>query len=102
MTTEQRQRLKEFERENFELPAVAATRTTYALAESVIGLYKTEVIRSLGPWRGVDHVELETLIWVSWFNNQRLLEPLGYVPPVEFEERYYRRQHEESQLAGVN
>jgi transposase InsO family protein len=85
-------------------PSVGSVGDSYdnALAESVIGLYKTEVIRSLGPWRGVDHVELETLIWVSWFNNQRLLEPLGYVPPVEFEERYYRRQHEESQLAGVN
>ena len=63
-----------------------------AMAESVIGLFKTEVIRRLGPWKGVDDVEFATLDWVSWFNNSRLLEPLGYVPPAEFEEAYYRQQ----------
>jgi transposase InsO family protein len=63
-----------------------------ALAETVIGLYKTEVIRKEGPWRGVEAVELATLDWVDWFNKRRLLEPLGYVPPVEFEEAYYDRQ----------
>ena len=62
-----------------------------ALAETVIGIYKTEVIRKEGPWRGVEAVELATLDWVDWFNNRRLLEPLGYVPPVEFEEAYYDR-----------
>jgi transposase InsO family protein len=63
-----------------------------ALAESVIGLFKTEVIRRLGPWKGVEDVEFATLDWVAWFNGSRLLEPLGYVPPAEFEEAYYRQQ----------
>ena len=52
-----------------------------ALAESVIGLFKTEVIRRRGPWRSIDDVEFATLEWVDWFNNRRLLEPIGYVPP---------------------
>jgi transposase InsO family protein len=60
-----------------------------ALAESVIGLYKTEVIRHEGPWKGLEEVEFATLEWVDWFNNTRLLEPIGYVPPVEFEQTYY-------------
>ena len=60
-----------------------------AMAESVIGLYKAEVIRHEGPWKGLDEVEFATLEWVDWFNNVRLLEPIGYVPPAEFEEAYY-------------
>ena len=60
-----------------------------ALAESVIGLYKTEVIRRKGPWRTLEAVEFATLTWVDWFNTQRLLGPLGDVPPVEFEAQYY-------------
>jgi dihydrofolate reductase len=60
-----------------------------ALAESVIGLYKTELIRQDGPWRNLDHVEYATLDWVHWFNTQRLLEPLGYLPPAEFEAQHY-------------
>jgi putative transposase len=52
-----------------------------ALAESVIGLYKTEVIRHEGPWKGLEEVEFATLEWVDWFNHSRLLEPIGYVPP---------------------
>jgi transposase InsO family protein len=63
-----------------------------ALAESVNGLYKAELIRKDGPWSGVEAVELATLDWVDWFNNRRLLEPLGYVPPAEFEQTYYHRQ----------
>lgn len=59
-----------------------------ALAESVIGLFKTEVIRQQGPWRGLEHVEYATLDWVHWFNTERLLEPLGYLPPAEFEAQY--------------
>jgi transposase InsO family protein len=59
-----------------------------ALAESVIGLFKTEVIRRQGPWRNLDHVEYATLDWVHWFNTQRLLEPLGYLPPAEFEAQH--------------
>lgn len=63
-----------------------------ALAETVIGLYKTELIRQRGPWRDVEQVELATLEWVDWFNNRRLLESIGYVPPAEYEAAYYRRQ----------
>jgi putative transposase len=57
-----------------------------ALAESVIGLFKTEVIRRRGPWRGDEDVEFATLEWVAWYNEARLLAPLGYVPPAEFEQ----------------
>jgi transposase InsO family protein len=60
-----------------------------ALAESIIGLYKTEVIRARGPWRNQDDVEYATLEWVDWFNHRRLLEPIGDVPPAEFEKAYY-------------
>jgi putative transposase len=62
-----------------------------ALAESVIGLFKTEVIRRRGPWRGLEAVEFATLDWVDWFNHRRLLEPIGYVPPAEYEARYYEQ-----------
>ena len=65
---------------------------TNALVESVIGLYKTEVIRRIGPWRNTGHVEFETLDWVDWFNSRRLLEAIGYVPPDEFERIYYQNQ----------
>ena len=61
-----------------------------ALAESVIGLFKTEVVRRRGPWRNIDAVEYAVLAWVDWFNQRRLLEPIGYVPPAEFEAEYYR------------
>ncbi len=66
-----------------------------ALAESVIGLLKTEVIHRRGPWKGFDDVEYATLEWVAWFNQQRLLEPIDYVPPAEFEEQYYRQQQDQ-------
>lgn len=65
-----------------------------ALAETINGLYKTEVIRRRGPWRNVDDVEYATLVWVDWFNNRRLLEPLGYVPPAEFEAAYYQQRNQ--------
>ena len=61
-----------------------------ALAESIIGLFKAEVIRRRGPWRGFDDVEFATLEWVWWFNQHRLLEPLGYVPPAEYEALFHR------------
>ncbi len=61
-----------------------------ALAETIIGLYKTELIHQQGPWRGLDAVEYATLEWIDWFNNRRLLEPIGHVPPVEREQEYYR------------
>ena len=72
-----------------------------ALAETVIGLFKTEVIRRRGPWRGIDDVEYATLEWVDWFNRRRLLEPLGYVPPAEYEEAYYRYQETPAVAAGL-
>jgi len=59
------------------------------MAESMIGLYKTELIRHEGPWKGLEEVEFATLEWVDWFNNVRLLEPIGYVPSSEFEQTYY-------------
>jgi putative transposase len=64
-----------------------------AMAESVIGLYKTECVRHEGPWRGVDDLELATLNWVWWFNEVRLHGEIGYVPPVEFENNYYRQMN---------
>jgi len=74
-------------------PSVGSRGDSYdnAMAESVIGLFKAEVIHRLGPWKGVEDVEFATLDWVAWFNDSRLLEPLGYVPPIEFEEAYYRQ-----------
>lgn len=73
-------------------PSVGSRGDSYdnALAESVIGLFKTELIRQAGPWRGLDDVEYATLEWVAWFNTQRLLQPLGYLPPAEYEEQYHR------------
>ena len=72
-----------------------------AMAESVIGLYKTEVIRRRGPWRHLQAVELATLEWVHWFNHRRLLEPIGHVPPVEFELDYYQSQSTPAVAAGL-
>ena len=72
-----------------------------ALAETVIGLYKTEVIRRRGPWRNIDAVEYATLEWVDWFNRRRLLGPLGYVPPVEFEAAYFSSQENPAMGAGL-
>ena len=61
-----------------------------ALAESIIGLYKTEVIRQHGPWRHLEAVEFVTLEWVDWFNHRRLPEGIGYVPPAALEQNYYQ------------
>jgi putative transposase len=72
-----------------------------ALAESVIGLYKTEVIWRRGPWRHIEQVEFATLEWVDWFNHRRLLEPIGYIPPAEFELMYYRDRATPAVQAGV-
>jgi transposase InsO family protein len=74
-------------------PSVGSRGDSYdnALAESVIGLFKTEVIQRKGPWRHLEAVEFATLTWVDWFNTRRLLEPIGYVPPAEYEARYYER-----------
>ena len=74
-------------------PLVGSQGDAYdnALAESVIGLYKTEVIRRKGPWRTLEAVEFATLTWVDWFNTRRLLGPLGDIPPAEFEAQYYEQ-----------
>ncbi|WP_241231997.1 integrase core domain-containing protein, partial [Sphingomonas koreensis] len=60
-----------------------------ALAETINGLYKAEVIHRRGPWRNFEAVEYATLEWVDWFNHRRLLEPIGNIPPAEAEEQYY-------------
>ena len=60
-----------------------------ALAECVIGLFKTEVINQIGPWKSMREVEWETLKWIDWYNNRRLLGSIGYVPPAEAEETSY-------------
>jgi putative transposase len=75
-------------------PSVGSRGDSYdnALAESVIGLFKTEVIQRKGPWRHLEAVEFATLTWVDWFNTRRLLEPIGYVPPAEYEAHYYEQQ----------
>ena len=73
-------------------PSVGSVGDSYdnALAETIIGLYKTEVIHRRGPWRHLEAVEYATLEWVDWFNHRRLLEPIGNVPPAELEASYYR------------
>ncbi len=71
-----------------------------ALAETIIGLYKTELIRRRGPWKSLDEVEYATLEWVDWFNHRRLLEPIGHVPPAEFEATYWRR-HSSNSIDGL-
>jgi putative transposase len=72
-------------------PSVGSVGDSYdnALAETVIGLFKTEVIRRLGPWHSLEAVEFATLKWVDWFNHRRLLEPIGFVPPAEAEAAFY-------------
>ena len=70
-----------------------------ALAETINGLYTTEVIRRRGPWRNMEEVEYATLEWVDWFNKRRLLEPIGDVPPAEFEMMYYRQLEESAMVA---
>lgn len=74
-------------------PSVGSRGDSYdnAMAESIIGLFKTEVIQRLGPWRHLEAVEFATLTWVDWFNTRRLLEPIGYVPPAEYEASYYQQ-----------
>ena len=74
-------------------PSVGSVGDSYdnALAETVIGLFKTEVIRRRGPWRSLEAVERATLEWVHWFNHRRLLGPIGYIPPAEAEAGYYEQ-----------
>ena len=70
-----------------------------ALAETINGLYKTEVIRRRGPWKNIEDVEYATLEWVDWFNHRRLLEPIGDIPPAEYEMMYYRQIEESTMVA---
>jgi len=72
-----------------------------ALAETIIGLYKTELIRLQGPWRHLEQVEFATLEWVDWFNNRRLLGPIGNIPPAEYEELYDRSVEAPAMMAGL-
>lgn len=85
-------------------PSVGSRGDSYdnALAETVIGLYKTEVVRRDGPWRGLEDVEFATLEWVAWFNTQRLLEPLGYLPPAEYEAQFHRTQTTQLVVGALN
>ena len=70
-----------------------------ALAETINGLYKTEVILERGPWRTLEEVEYATLAWVDWFNNRVLLEPIGNIPPAGLETAYYRQLEESAMVA---
>ena len=83
-------------------PSVGSVGDSYdnALAESVIGLYKTELIHKRAPWKDLDHLEYATLEYVDWFNHRRLLEPIGDIPPAEKEANYHREQNR-VQLAGL-
>ena len=79
-------------------PSVGSTGDSYdnALAETIDGLYKAEIIHRRGPWKTREAVELATLEWVSWFNHHRLLEPIGYIPPAEAEANHWRQQAQAS------
>ena len=83
-------------------PSVGSKGDSYdnALAETINGLYKAELIHRRGPWKSMESVELATLEWVAWFNHQRLLEPLGYVPPAEAEADYYRQLEHQAAIAA--
>jgi transposase InsO family protein len=82
-------------------PSVGSIGDSYdnALAETINGLYKAEVIYRRGPWRSFDAVEFATLEWVDWFNHRRLMEPLGNIPPAEAEQRYYASQEQQALAA---
>ena len=85
-------------------PRSAASADSYdnAMAETIFGLFKAEVIWPNGPWKGLEEVEFATLEWVDWFNNRRLLEPIGDIPPAEFEAMYYERQEGSTMSVGLN
>jgi transposase InsO family protein len=82
-------------------PSVGSVGCSYdnALAETIIGLYKAEVIHPRGPWREMEAVEYATLQWVDWFNNKRLLEPIGDIPPIELEQAYYEQLEGQAEAA---
>jgi putative transposase len=72
-------------------PSIGSVGDSYdnAMAESIIGLFKTELIRRKGPWRGLDTVEMATLEWVDWFNNRRVFSAIGNIPPAEAEAHHH-------------
>jgi transposase InsO family protein len=82
-------------------PSVGSVGDSYdnALAETINGLYKAEVIHRRGPWRSFEAVEFATLEWVDWFNNRRLLAPIGNIPPAEAEQRYYAMLEQQDMAA---
>lgn len=84
-------------------PSVGSTGDSYdnAMAESVIGLFKTEIIWPRGPWKDINSVESSVLEWVDWFNNKRILEPIGDIPPAEFEKTYYNELEVQAASAGL-
>jgi transposase InsO family protein len=81
--------------------SVGSTGDSYdnALAETIIGLFKTEVIHARGPWKSIEPVEYAILEWVDWFNHRRLLEPIGNIPPAECEQAYHRQLEESARAA---
>jgi len=83
-------------------PSVGSKGDSYdnALAETINGLYKAELIHRRGPWKTRESVELATLEWVSWFNHKRLMGPLGYIPPAEAEANYYRQLNRQAAMAA--
>lgn len=80
-------------------PRLDKHRSFNALAETIHGLYKAEVIWRKGPWRSLDAVEYATLEWVDWYNNRRLLEPIGNIPPAEAEAAYYAMRENQAVAA---
>jgi transposase InsO family protein len=84
-------------------PSTGSVGDSYdnALAETLIGLYKAELINRRGPWRNREHVELATLGWVDWFNNRRLMGPLGYMPPKQYEAGWYSQRELQPAMAGA-
>ncbi len=85
-------------------PSVGSVGDSYdnALAETIIGLFKTEVICRPEPWRNLEQVEFATLEWVDWFNNRRLFKPIGDIPPLEFEQHHYDQREAQPMTAGLN
>ena len=85
-------------------PSVGSVGNSYdnALAETIFGLFKTEVVHRGGPWRSIEDVELATLESVDWFNHRRLLSSIGNIPPAELEAMYYARQESTTKEVGLN
>jgi len=82
-------------------PSVGTVGDSYdnALAETINGLYKTELVHNLGPWKSIQALELATLNWVHWYNHERLMGTIGYVPPAEYENLYYLSELQKTRAA---